>query len=160
MTSQSEWLASRLAKASDAFIVLIDDCDDECWQAVVADEGWPVGFVARHVAWGMLAESRLIELAARGEPMPVFSIADIDESNRRNLAKHANPPRDETLALLRRESERAAAIVRGLDDTALDRTADLPAFSSEPITVENLVNDLLIWHVESHTAGVRAIVEG
>lgn len=158
MDTQTRALAERIANAAETFHALVDGCGDEQWQVAVADEGWSIGFVARHVGWGLRAHRRLVVLTLRGEPLPELTLADIDEANRKSLTEQPYPERERTLRFLQREITETLDVVRGLDDDALARTALLSFFSPRPVSVAEIITDLLIWHVESHTPGVRAAV--
>jgi hypothetical protein len=158
MSADAVELAARIDASTTAFIALVEACADEQWRTVVADEGWPVGFVARHVGWGLRAHRRLIVLTLRGEELPDLTLADIDEANRRSLAELPLPDRDRTLRFLRRELAETLEVVGTLDAAALARTARLSFFRPQPVTVQEIIADLLLWHVESHAGGVRAAV--
>jgi hypothetical protein len=149
-------LAEQIARAVEEFASLVAGCDDAQWQATVADEGWPVGFVVRHVGWGLRAHRRLVTLAARGEPLPDLTLSDIDDANRKSLTEQPYPERERTLHFLQRETAETVSVVRALSDEELALTTRLSFFRAEPVTIETLITDLLLWHINSHTPGVHA----
>lgn len=57
--------------------------------------------------------------------------------------------------LLRHTAIRGAEIVRGFHDAALARSAPWPCLGPEPISVDALVEQITIGHVEGHMASIR-----
>ncbi len=70
--------------------------------------------------------------------------------------QYANCTKQETLALLRKNAATAAGTVRGLSDEQLDRSA--PVLGGPPMTAQQMVERVLIGHVQEHHGSIRATV--
>jgi hypothetical protein len=84
-------------------------------------------------------------------------MAQLDELNAKHAKDFAGCTKAETLALHQRGVASAAATVRGLSDTELDRTGVLLTGMS-PMTVQQIVEGILINHVAEHLESIRATV--
>ena len=89
--------------------------------------------------------------------MPPFTMAMLDEGNAQHAREHANCTRAETLALHRSSAAAASAIVRGLPDAHLDHSGTLLT-GMPPMTVQQIVESILIGHVNEHLGSIRATV--
>ena len=61
----------------------------------------------------------------------------------------------ETLELLRRNGAAAAALARGLNDDQLDRTG---TFFGQTMSTAQLIERVLIGHIEGHGRSIRVVV--
>jgi hypothetical protein len=81
----------------------------------------------------------------------------LDEMNARHAKEHANCTKAETSALLKKGTAAAAAVVRGLSDDQLAKSAtvltDVP-----PMTAEQMINGALITHIDEHFGSIRKTV--
>jgi hypothetical protein len=161
MGARSEALAGEFeAKARDAAAV-IGRLSDADWRKTTADETWTVAVVAHHVASSHEGIAGMIKAVASGQTLPDFTLDMLHDANARHAREHANATKAETLALHEKNAAAAAAVVRGLGDEQLARSAvvlkGVPA-----MTVEQIITRILISHIDSHvgsirkTAGVRA----
>ena len=157
MGARAEALAKRFeAKAQEATGVFEGLSDPE-WKKVTAGEKWSVGVVAHHLAGAHEAIGGIIKNIATSESGPTFTMDMLHERNAKHAKEHANCTKAEVLALHKKGAAAAAAIVRGLDDAALDRTATvlqgMPAMSAQ-----QAVEGILLNHVDEHLKGIRAAV--
>jgi hypothetical protein len=148
-------LAARFTTASDALIATVANCPDERWMAMCPDEQQPVGVVARHVASALPIALGWVRMVVDGQPLPPLTPEMIDDSNARQAEKHAHPPRDEVLALLRRNCPMVAETLASLSDEQLARHAPFVLRGGREVSAEQLANFNLVQHVESHLAGIR-----
>jgi hypothetical protein len=76
-------------------------------------------------------------------------------------AKHAKDfatvGKAETLALHKKNAAAAASLVRGLDDTALARSAEALKGMS-PMTTEQMVVGILCGHIDEHVGSIKRTV--
>jgi hypothetical protein len=77
--------------------------------------------------------------------------------NAKHAQEHARCTKAETLALHERGAAAAAAVVRGLADTELDRRGKLVAEMPE-MSVADWADRLLCGHVDQHLASIRDTV--
>ena len=77
--------------------------------------------------------------------------------NGKHAQEYANCAQGETLALHRKNAAAAAALVRGLSDPDMARSA--PVHTGSPaMSVEQIVNGILINHIDEHLGSIRATV--
>jgi hypothetical protein len=157
MGVRSEALATRFeAKAREAAAVL-ETLSETDWTKVTAAEGWPVGVTAHHLASAFEPVAGMATALAAGQLPGTFTRAMLDEMNARHAREHADCTRTETLALYARAVAAAAAVVRGLDDAALDRSGTVFA-DAPPMTVEQLLAGGLVGHIDEHVGSIRRTV--
>jgi hypothetical protein len=77
----------------------------------------------------------------------------INKGNAEHAVQFANATKGETLALLRQNGAAAAATVRGLGDTHLDRVG-----GSMGMTAAQVIERILIGHVVDHHGSIRKAI--
>ena len=155
MSERARGLVDRFEQASQEMIRTVERCSDAQWRETTPGEGWSVGVVAHHVAEGHKAIAGLIQTAAAGQSLPAISMEMLDQRNAEHARQHVNCTKAETLELLRQHGAAAAATVRGLSDDQLDRTAP---WRTGPIRVQEMIEQILIGHVQNHLGSIRATV--
>ena len=154
MGAKAESLAKQFeAKVQEATAV-IETLTDAEWKKVTSAEQWPVGVVAHHVAMGHEGISRIVKTVAAGQPMPHFTLEMLHQMNAKHAKEYANCTKAETVALNTKNAATAATVIRGLSDAELAKSgkalADAPAMS-----VESMVNGILINHIDEHFGSIR-----
>ena len=155
MSDRAKTLTERFEQGNQELVQTVERCSDAQWQATTSAEGWSAGVVAHHVAEGHKAIAGLIQLAATGQPLPPLSMEALDQRNAEHARQHTNCTRAETLELLRQNGALAAGTVRGLSDDQLDRIAQARI---GPMKVQEMIERILIGHVENHLGSIRATV--
>jgi hypothetical protein len=157
MGAQGEALAKKFeAKVLEATAVLERLTEAE-WRTVTSAEKWPVGVVAHHIAVSHELIAGLVKGLADGKPGPNIPMDTIHAMNARHAEEHAACTKADTLALHRANAAAAAALVRGLDDAALERSGTVLA-GMPPMTAGQLVGGLLVRHIDEHLGSIRATV--
>jgi hypothetical protein len=143
-------------QALDAEVAqVLDRITEAQWQEPTQSEGWPVGFVARHIALGYGAATQWGEAGLSGQPLQIAPAA-IDSANAVNVAKYGAGDASEVRALV---AERQTAL-RTLVASATEADLDKPALvGARPWTVEQVVTALLARHTRSHLDSIRATVQ-
>jgi len=159
MGARSENIAKQFeAKAAEATSVF-EKISDADWKKVTAAEKWPVGVTAHHVAVSHEYIAQLVKSVASGQAGAALKMDDIHASNAKHAQEQANCTKGETLAVHKKGAAAAAAVVRGLNDADLDKTAavlvGMPAMSAE-----QLASGLLVGHINEHLGSIRATVGG
>ncbi len=158
MSLRAKQLESQFRAANDEFMRFVESLLDEDLRRVCPDEKRTLAALARHVAWGYLVELRYFRAIADGEPLGVVTKAQVDRTNAENGEQHADSDRSETLVILRRDGETAARFVGGLTDEQLSRVGQyvdwIPTMS-----VDQLVERVLIGHIRGHLKGMRAVIQ-
>jgi hypothetical protein len=157
MGARAEMLAKQFEGKANELTAVIEKLSEADWKKVTAAEKWSVGVTAHHVAGAHETIAGLARTLASGQTLPPFTMAMLDEMNAKHAKDFAGCTKAETLALHRKGSTDAAASVRGLSDSELDRTGVLltgmPAMS-----VQQIIEGVLIHHIEEHMGSIRATV--
>ena len=159
MGARAEALAKRFEDKAQEVTAVLDKLSDADWKKVTAGEKWSVGVVAHHIAGSHEAIGGIIKNIATGQTGPTFTMEMLHEMNAKHAQEHANCTKAEVVALHKKGSAAAAAIVRGLDDASLDRTATIlqgmPAMSAQQAAEGILLN-----HVDEHLKSIRSAIGG
>ena len=157
MGAKSEALAKQYeAKVQEATGVL-EGLSEADWKKTTAGEKWTVGVVAHHVAGGHEGIAGIIKTVAGGQSIPNFTLDALHEMDAKHAHEFASVGKTETIALHKKNAAAAASVVRGLSDADLDRSgtvlSGMPAMS-----VEQIVTNILINHVDEHVKNIRSAV--
>jgi hypothetical protein len=164
--SRAEALAADLVSSYTRFADYLEGLSAEQWrrpagnhpQIVVGeDEDRPVGVVAHHVGDTIPMFAERARRIAESEPLDPITSAAMDAANARHAAANARPNQAETVAMIRDNLARAAAMIEGLSEDDLGRTG---AGALSGFTAEQLIRRVLIGHVTMHEGSIRATLEG
>jgi hypothetical protein len=157
MGAKGEALAKKFeAKAQEATAVF-EKLSDADWKKVTSAEKWPVGVTAHHVAQSHMGIAGLIKSVASGQHQPTIAMSDIDAGNAKHAQEFASVGKAETIALHKKNAAEAAAIVRGLDDAALARSASALK-GMPPMTAEQAVVGILCGHIDDHIGSIKKTI--
>ena len=157
MATRAEELAKKFDEACTEMNKTVEGLNDADWKKVTSAEKWPVGVVAHHAAEAHAGISGIVEKVAKGQPLPGLTMDMIHANNARHAKEQANVTKAETLALLKANGGKASAIVRGLSDAELDRSASLLG-GMPAITAAQAIEAVLINHVNEHLASMKATI--
>lgn len=153
MSERSEALAREFEQANQEMIAEVERSSDAQWKAKSANDERAVGVVANHVAGGHKAIGEWVRVVAVGDAALPVTMELINEANARHAVAKANCTKEETLDLLRRNGEAAAALVRGFSDEQLDRGTN---FNGHQMTAQQMIEHILIGHIRNHLQSMRA----
>ena len=153
MSSRAEALASKVESANNGLLAAIEQTTDAQWSTKCLEGDWTQGFVGYHAATSIGNITQLVKAMANGEPRPPVTFEQIDQMNAVFHGEHANATRQEAVEMVRANSGPSVAMVSGLSDADLDRTVTL-AVGMPPVTVEQVVEMLLVGHPANHTASM------
>ena len=159
MGAKSEALAGQFESKVQEATKVFEKLSDADWKKVTSAEKWPVGVVAHHVAGGHEAIGGIVKTVASGQVMPHFTMDMLHEMNAKHAREHANCSKAETLALHKKNAAIAAGIVRGLSDADLAKSGPVHS-GMPPMSVEQIVNGILINHISEHIGNIQATVGG
>lgn len=157
MGTKGEQYAKQFEAKADGATALLEKLTDADWKKVTSAEKWSVGVTAHHAAGALEPIAGFVKTLGEGKPMPHLTAAMLEEMNAKHAVEFASCNKAETLALHRKGVAAASAIVRGLSDADLDRSgsvlAGMPAMSTQ-----QLIENVLIGHVQEHLSSIRATV--
>ena len=159
MGAKGDALAKKFeAKAQEATAVF-DKLSDADWKKVTSAEKWPVCVVVHHIAMAHEGIGNLVKSAASGQHKASIGMSDIDQMNAKHAKDFATVGKAETLALHKKNAAAAAAMVRGLDDVALARSAEALK-GMPPMSTEQMVVGILCGHIDEHVGSIKKTVGG
>ncbi len=156
MGTKSDVLVKQLeAKVREAMATL-EKLSDADWKKVTEAEKWAVGVTAHHLAGSLEPIAKMVKAVAAGESLE-FTNDMLNEMNAKHAQDYANCTKAETMELLRKGAEVAAAVVRGLSDDQLAKSA-IVFQGAPPMTAEQLLAVALLEHIEEHFGSIRKTV--
>jgi hypothetical protein len=156
--AKGEALAKQFEAKADEATAVLEKLSDADWKKVTDAEKWSVAVTAHHVAGSHEAIAGIIKTIATGGSMPAgFTMDALNAMNAKHAQEFANVGRAETIELHRKGAVAAAAVVRSLSDEQLARSGTV--ISGAPaMSAEQVVNGILISHIDSHFGSIRKTV--
>ena len=155
MAAKTEALAKQFeAKAQEATGVL-ERLSDADWKKTTASEKWTVGVVAHHMAGSHEGIANIIKAVSSGQSMGNFTMQMLHDMNAKHAQEHAGANKAETIALHKKNAATAAAVVRGLSDADLAKSSTVLS-GMPPMSVEQVINGILLGHIDEHVKSIRA----
>jgi hypothetical protein len=155
MTRRSDILADRLEQGAGALAAFARSLTPEQWETPMPRDGRKIGVIVHHVASVYPVEIQMAQAVAAGKAVTGVTTDDIDTMNAGHARDNGSVTRDETLALLGRNSAAAAAAIRALSDEELDRGAPVSLYSDAPLTCQFVLEDHAVRHSYHHLARIR-----
>lgn len=151
MSKRAEALAQRVAQGHQELVASVKGCSEAQWQTYLPDEDRSVGVLVHHIASALPVEIDLVKALASGKPITGVTLDMVDQMN-------AHRGKDETLKLLKHNSEMAIAAIRALSDKELDRAAPVSLHADAPLTTQYFIEDHPLAHSFHHLAAIRAAI--
>jgi hypothetical protein len=177
MSGRAHELAEQFKALTDEFGAFIGTLNADEWAArAVNSPIWNLGEdekrscapIAFHTADGIAIHTAMLKDAAEGKPLPVpggsWTLEGVAQWNADMAEQHANVTQAEVLGVLSANSARALELIRGLSDDQLERRlSDLDRentgpFNPELYTVGQIIEQMLIGHVQVHLSSLKATV--
>ena len=155
MGPQAEALARRFEAAHHAVVETAERLDETQLGGRCDAEQCTAVALACHVAEAHAVIAEWVSARAAGQALPDITMADIDRSNTERAAANAGCSKVEALARLRTNGAAAAAVVRGLHDEDLERTAPFALFGGAEVSVRALIERVLIGDPEQHLPSLQ-----
>jgi uncharacterized damage-inducible protein DinB len=155
MSQRAEALAARIEEGAAGLATFAEQLSDAEWRTPVPRDGRTIGVVVHHVASVYPIEIDLARTIAGGKAVADVTWEVVAELNAKHAREHAGVKKAEALDLLRRNSQQAAAAVRGFSDAELDRAAPFSLSFHAPVTAQFVVEDHALRHSWHHLARIR-----
>jgi len=156
MNRRAQVLAERFEQANLAVRIAIMGSSDEQLQRFCPAEQCTVAALGCHIASVHEVGTDWMLAVLDGRGLPVLSMAEIDHVNREFFAREANASRSKVLILLERGGALASTHLRNLADADLDRSSPFPLFGGAMISVQSLIEQVLIGDPLAHLTSIRA----
>jgi DinB family protein len=147
--------AQEMIAANAEFVAFIATCTDDEWSRVCAAEGWPVGVVAHHIAWGHEVSAGWIRTIRSGKDVPGSSETH-NAGNEAKAAEMAGVSRDEVIRLANRNLNELTTLLRSLTGEDLSKSAAFGPGGGMNMSVDNLAGAR--GHLDRHLGSIRAAV--
>jgi hypothetical protein len=157
MTGKAEQLVQQLEQANADLLATIEGSTDEQWRKRVDSDGRTVCVLAHHIAGSEVIVADWVRAIAAGQPISVSGDA-IDDANRNHAERHADIGRDDVVERVRRNGQKAADILRGLNDEELSRSAPIAFLGGQELTAQQFAERILIGHVRGHLNDIRTAI--
>jgi hypothetical protein len=158
-TQRSQALAERLEQGARALATLAGGLTDAQWQTRIPKDGRKVGVVVHHVATMYPLEIQLAQALAGGKAIEGVTWDAVNDINAKHAAEHDGVTKEAALDLLRRNSAAAAAAIRALSDTELDKAAPVSLNADAPLTCQFFIEDHAMRHSYHHLAKIRGAIK-
>ncbi len=162
MDTLSEQLARRLEAATETLLQIVEPCTENQWQTICPSEERTVGVMVHHIASVALLVVGWAQQIGKGEPLPPVTMEMVHAGNAAHAQGNAHCTKTETLQLLRQNSAQASAVIRGLSDEQLGRTAPVALFGGQPFSAQAIIEMVLIGHIHgyphSHLPNIRVVL--
>ena len=159
MGARAESLAKQFETKAAEMTAVIKGLSEVDWKKTTEAEKWPVGVTAHHVAQGHEGILGIVKTLAAGQSIPNFTMDMLNEMNAKHAKEQAGCTKAETLALHEKGAAAAAATVRGLSDAELDKKGTVLT-GMPAMTTQQVVESILINHVNDHMGSIRKTVGG
>ena len=159
LRGRAELLADRIEEGAMLLAQFAGRLTDREWKTPVTVGGngrRTVGVIVHHVASVYPIELDLARAIASGNAVTQVTWDLVNDLNARHAAESAAVSKEETLDLLRKNTEQAAAAVRDFSDAELDRAAPFSLSFGAPVTSQFVLEDHAVRHSWHHLARLRS----
>lgn len=151
--------AEQFASVNNEMIACVTQCSDDDWRATCADEGWPVGVVAHHVASVLPAFMQFVDVLASGDALPPrISMDKVNQNNAQHAQDYGDVGKSDVLDLLRTHGPSVVQLLSGLSESQLEHSST--AFGGRELSVAQLVEMVVIGHSRIHLASMQRAIAG
>jgi uncharacterized damage-inducible protein DinB len=156
MTTRTERLARRLEANAKALADYAAGLTPEQWRTPMPHDGRTIGVIVNHVASIYPLEIELARSIAAGKPLVGVSWDVVATVNAGHAKENQDTTKEDTLALLKKNSDAAAAAIRALTDEDLDRAVTQSLYGDAELTCQFFLEDHAVRHAIHHLAKIRA----
>jgi len=157
MSERADKIAERIKSFSDTLIGFVENMSDDDWNKPCEWEQWTAGVTAYHIGAGHLAIFNLAAMVVKGEPLPQLGMDQIFEMANQQAKENNRCTKAEALEILRNNSDRMTAFIKGLSDNDLDAKGSMPAFEGE-VTTEQLIEYVIFQSAAQHFDSITKAV--
>lgn len=156
LNTRGNTLAERLLQGAKELANFTKGLTDSEWKKPVIGDGRSIGVVVHHVASVYPVEIELAKVLAKGDPITEVTKKAIDTMNAEHAIKNNTIDKQETLDLLRINSNSAAKAVRSFTDKELDNAAPVSLYFNAPLTAQFFIEDHALRHSFHHLGKIKA----
>ncbi|MCO4818691.1 MAG: DinB family protein [Bacteroidetes bacterium] len=150
LNTRANALAERLITGANTLATFAEGLSDSEWNKPVVGDGRTIGVVVHHVANVYPLEIELAQVLASGNSITEATVDVVNEMNAQHAEEFAQVNKQETLALLRKNSKVAADSVRSFTDAELDQSGKVSLNANAPLTAQFFIEDHALRHSYHH----------
>jgi len=159
VSRRAEALASVLETGAASLIAFAETLSDAEWKTPIPHDGRKIGVVVHHVASMYPLEIGLAQKLAAGGVIDDVTWDNVHAINAQHAREHEGAGKAEAIALVRRNSEAAAAAVRAIGDAELDLATPNSMYGNALLTTQFFLEDHAVRHSFHHQAKIRATLK-
>lgn len=159
MGARGAALAARIEEGARTLEAYAKGLTDTQWRTVVPPDGRTAGVMIHHVASVYPIEIHLAREIAAGRAVTDVTWAVVAEMNAGHARDNAAVGKQETIELLRTNSQEAAEAVRGFTDEQLDAAAPFSLNAGAPLTAQFVIEDHALRHSWHHLAKIKSVLD-
>lgn len=154
---RAESLATRIEEGAAGLEAFAEQLSDVEWHTPVSPtDKRSIGVIVHHVATMYPIEIGVARAIASGQSVSDVTWEVVASINRDHEETNDGATKQDTLALLARNSAAAAEAIRDFTLEELDRAAPVSLNSGAPLTCQFVLEDHAVRHSCHHLAGTRA----
>ena len=158
MGERSQALADRFEAAHKELLETVESIPDDKWSVTCQNDERSLGVMAHHIGSAIGYTFESARMAGTGQPVPPMSGEMIHAMNAKHAMEHANCSRAEALEVIRTNGEHVHKDLAAMPDEQLDRKLYFPLIGEDEVTVEKLIDALVIGHMKMHLPDIRATI--
>jgi len=156
MGAKGETFAKQFeAKVHEATAVM-EKLSDADWKKLTSAEKWPVGVTAHHIASSHQGIGGILKALSDGKQGPNIPMEGLHQMNAQHAKEFANCTKAETVELHKKNAAAAAALLRGIDDAAFDKSGTV--FTGAPAMSAGQMAGILCSHIDEHLGSIKSTV--
>lgn len=152
---RADLLAKRLLKGASQLAAFTGNLSENDWNKPVLGDGRSIGVVVHHVASVYPIEIELAKAIASGNPITEVTWDAIHQMNAGHASENDRPDRNETLELLKKNSENAAEALREFTNDELDTAVNVSLYYDAPLTAQFFIEDHALRHSYHHLGKIK-----
>lgn len=156
-SADSARYAARVRELGEQFATAVAPLDRERFHRRPAPDAWSIAEISGHMAEGPLTFATQARALAENPGMPLGRNLD-DPGRLAAIARLGNATPAQAAAMIRECSANAAVLIESIDDKGLDASGVRVA-NGERFSARQVVEALVIEHLEGHLAEVRKLAE-
>ncbi|TJY36218.1 DinB family protein [Pontimicrobium aquaticum] len=158
LNTRANALADRLILGATKLANFAENLSDSEWNKPVLGDGRTIGVVIHHVASVYPIEVELAQTLGKGNPITEVSKEAIDNMNAQHAVENNMADRQETMDLLRINSNNAANAIREFTNEELDNSAPVSLYYDAPLTTQFFIEDHALRHSFHHLGKIKASI--
>ena len=156
LTTRADALADRLIQGARNLANFAEGLSETEWNKPVVGDGRTIGVVVHHVASVYPIEVELAQVLGKGNSITEVTKEAIDTMNAQHATDNKMVDKQQTLELLKTNSENAAKAIREFTDDELDNSAPVSLYYDAPLTAQFFIEDHALRHSYHHLGKIKS----